>query len=375
MLFITCHTGYDAYNPYIFSFCRYANQHIRAKCKDSELPIVHANLFVQAIESTKKLNMNNKKLLNVKHLSRHYGSLTAVNNISFHLNKGEVLGFLGPNGAGKSSTMQVITGNLSPSAGQINICGFDLLDSAKEAKANIGYLPEHPPLYRELTVDEYLSFCAQLNRIEKSKQKSALERAKERCGLTDVGKRLINNLSKGYQQRVGIAQAIIHNPEIVILDEPTVGLDPIQIRQIRTLIRELAEDHGVILSTHILPEVQMTCDRVQIINQGQLVYSDDIDHLHQRMRSNNIIIGLNNAPSEDELKSLNNIDEVEILSNTRFRLFHSVENEPAEDIAQIAATKNWGLFEIRPDHKTLEQIFVELTSGEVIAEDSGDAAA
>ena len=325
--------------------------------------------------------MENKQLLSVKHLSRHYGSLAAVNNISFHLNKGEVLGFLGPNGAGKSSTMQVITGNLAPSHGQINVCGFDLLDCAKQAKANIGYLPEHPPLYRELTVDEYLLFCAQLNRLEKSKQKSALERAKERCGLTEVGKRLINNLSKGYQQRVGIAQAIIHSPEIVILDEPTVGLDPIQIRQIRTLIRELAEDHGVILSTHILPEVQMTCDRVQIINRGQLVYSDDINHLHQRMRSNNIILGLNHAPAESELKSLKDIDDIEVLSNTRFRLFHSIHNNPAEEIAKVAADKNWGLFEIRPEQKTLEQVFVELTSGEVIPDEAdleqyhGDSAA
>lgn len=316
--------------------------------------------------------MENKKLLSVKHLSRYYGSNAAVNNISFHLNKGEVLGFLGPNGAGKSSTMQVITGNLAPSHGQINICGFDLLDSAKEAKAKIGYLPEHPPLYRELTVDEFMSFCAQLNRIEKSKQKTAIESAKERCGITEVSQRLIGNLSKGYQQRVGIAQAIIHSPEIVILDEPTVGLDPIQIREIRTLIRELAEDHGVILSTHILPEVQMTCDRVQIINRGQLVYSDDINHLHQRMRSNNIIIGLNNAPPEDELRALNNIDEIEILSKTRFRLYHSIDNEPAADIAKMAAEKNWGLFEIRPEQKTLEQVFVDLTSGEVIADEADD---
>lgn len=314
--------------------------------------------------------MDNKKLLSVKHLSRFYGSLTAVNNISFHLNKGEVLGFLGPNGAGKSSTMQVITGNLAPSTGQINICGFDLLDSAKQAKANIGYLPEQPPLYRELTVNEYLSFCVQLNRVEKSKQQSAINRAKERCGLTEVGKRLINNLSKGYQQRVGIAQAIIHSPAIVVLDEPTVGLDPIQIREIRTLIRELAEDHGVILSTHILPEVQMTCDRVQIINHGQLVYSDDIHHLHQRMRSNNIILGLNNAPAETELKALTYIDDVEVLSNSRFRLSHSVDTDPAENIVQVAADKNWGLYEIRPDQKTLEQVFVELTSGDVIADEA-----
>jgi len=317
--------------------------------------------------------MDNKKLLSVKHLSRYYGSLAAVNNISFHLNQGEVLGFLGPNGAGKSTTMQVITGNLAPSAGQVNICGSDLLDSAKQAKANIGYLPEQPPLYRELTVDEYLSFCAQVNRIEKSKQQTALERAKQRCGLTEVGKRLINNLSKGYQQRVGIAQAIIHNPAIVVLDEPTVGLDPIQIKEIRTLIRELAEDHGVILSTHILPEVQMTCDRVQIISHGQLVYSDNIDHLHQKMRSNNIILGLNHAPSETELKSLKDVDDVEILSESRFRVFHSIGTDPAEEIAKIAVEKNWGLFEIRPDHKTLEQVFVELTSGEVIADDKETA--
>jgi len=314
--------------------------------------------------------MKNKNLLSVKHLSRHYGSLAAVNNISFHLNKGEVLGFLGPNGAGKSSTMQVITGNIAPSAGQITICGFDLLDSAKQAKANIGYLPEQPPLYRDFTVNEYLSFCAQLNRIEKEKQQAAITRAKERCGLTEVGQRLINNLSKGYQQRVGIAQAIIHSPEIVILDEPTVGLDPIQIREIRTLIRELAEDHGVILSTHILPEVQMTCDRVQIINRGQLVYSDDINHLHQRMRSNSIILGLNNAPSEGELKSLTHIKDIEVLSKTRFRLLHDNEHSPSEQIAKIAAEKNWALFEIRPEQKTLEHVFVELTSGEVIADEA-----
>lgn len=315
--------------------------------------------------------MTNNNLLTVKHLSRLYGSTAAVNNISFHLNKGEVLGFLGPNGAGKSTTMQIITGNLAPSTGQIDICGFDLLDSAKQAKANIGYLPEQPPLYREFTVDEYLSFCAQLNRIEKSNQASALAKAKERCGLTEVGHRLINNLSKGYQQRVGIAQAIIHSPKIVVLDEPTVGLDPIQIREIRKLIRELAEDHGVILSTHILPEVQMTCDRVQIINHGQLVYSDDINHLHRRMRSNSLILGLNNTPAESELKLLAGIDDVEILSNTRFRLSHAIENSPAENIAKIAADKNWGLFEIRPEQKTLEQVFVELTSGEAIADEAG----
>jgi len=319
--------------------------------------------------------MNNENLLTIKHLSRHYSALTAVNNISFHLQRGEVLGFLGPNGAGKSSTMQMITGNLAPSAGQINICGFDLLDNAKQAKANIGYLPEQPPLYRELSVNEYLNFCAQLNRIEKSKQQAAVDRAKERCGLNDVGKRLINNLSKGYQQRVGIAQAIIHSPAIVVLDEPTVGLDPIQIRQIRTLIRELAQDHGVILSTHILPEVQMTCDRVQIINQGQLVYSNDIRQLNQRMQSNSLILGLNNAPSENELNALQYIDNVKTLENNRFRLSHLAEHNPAEEIARIAAQNNWALFELTPEQKTLEQVFVDLTSADVISAENDEGAA
>lgn len=314
--------------------------------------------------------MANQNLLTVKHLSRNYGPINAVHNISFHLRRGEVLGFLGPNGAGKSSTMQVITGNLAPSAGQIDVCGFDLLDNAKSAKANIGYLPEQPPLYRELTVDEYLSFCASLNRIEKSSQKAAIEKTKERCGLSQAGKRLINNLSKGYQQRVGIAQAIIHNPPIVVLDEPTVGLDPIQIREIRHLIRELANDHGVILSTHILPEVQMTCDRVQIINQGQLVFSDDISNLNQRLQSNSLILGCQNAPKESELLSLKNIEKVEVLADNRFRLSHQLENSPAKELAKLAVEKNWELFELSPEHKTLEQVFVELTSGEVIHSDN-----
>lgn len=319
--------------------------------------------------------MTNKTLLQVRHLSRLYGQLTAVDGVNFHLNKGEVLGFLGPNGAGKSTTMQMITGNLAPSTGEINACGFDLLDNAKQAKAHIGYLPEQPPLYRELNVNEYLTFCAKLNRIEKNKQKYAVERAKERCGLSDVGKRLINNLSKGYQQRVGIAQAIIHSPAIVVLDEPTVGLDPIQIRQIRILIRELAQDHGVILSTHILPEVQMTCDRVQIINKGQLVYSDNITQLNQRMQSCSLILGLNNTPSENELKAIADITEVQVLENNRFRVSHNIEQNPAEKIANVAAQNNWGLFELSPEQKTLEQIFVELTSGEILQKDNKDKGA
>ncbi len=308
--------------------------------------------------------MSNDNLISVKHLYRRYAGLTAVSDVSFELARGEVLGFLGPNGAGKTSTMQMLTGNLAPSSGRILINGIDLLDNPKQAKALIGYLPEQPPLYRELTVDEYLQFCARLNRIRRNAVGQAVERAKQRCGLEQVGRRLINNLSKGYQQRVGIAQAIIHSPPVVVLDEPTVGLDPIQIREIRSLIRELGEDHGVILSTHILPEVQMTCDRVQIINRGRLVFSDNIDSLNRRMDSNSLILGLHQPPAETELAALPAITEIQPLDNQRFRLFHASDQMPAEAIAEQAVARGWGLFELSPEYKTLEQVFVEITSSE-----------
>ncbi len=308
--------------------------------------------------------MNNNLLITVEHLSRHYGPIQAVSGVNFELKRGEVLGFLGPNGAGKSTTMQMITGNLAPSTGKVTICGIDLLDNPKMAKAEIGYLPEQPPVYRDFTVDEYLNFCARINRITKDKINRAVDQAKQRCGLTEVNKRLIANLSKGFQQRVGIAQAIIHSPAIVVLDEPTVGLDPIQIREIRNLIRELAGEHGVILSTHILPEVQMTCDRVQIINKGKLVYSDDIANLDQRMRATTLLLELRNPPTVDILQNLPGINKCEALGEQRFRLHHAHEQNPAEHIAEQAVKQNWGLLALSPERKSLEQVFVEITSSE-----------
>lgn len=222
-----------------------------------------------------------KITVSAKDLSRSYGSRCAVHNVSFELRQGEVLGLLGPNGAGKTSTLQMLAGCLAPGAGAIEICGIDLLERPREAKALLGYLPEHPPLYRELTVDEYLRLAARLHRITKSELAAAIRETKQRCGLSEVGKRLVGSLSKGYQQRVGIAQAIVHNPRVVILDEPTVGLDPIQIREIRSLIRELGGEHSVILSTHILPEVESVCDRIQIMNHGKLVFGGDIAEIKQ----------------------------------------------------------------------------------------------
>jgi len=312
--------------------------------------------------------MSNDTLIDVTHLSRHYGPIQAVNDISFNVSRGEVLGFLGPNGAGKSTTMQMLTGNLAPSHGAIKICGIDLLDQPKAAKAQIGYLPEQPPVYRELTVDEYLRFCARINRIPKQQIPAALTRAKQRCGLSEVSGRLIGNLSKGFQQRVGIAQAIIHSPAIVVLDEPTVGLDPIQIREIRSLIRELSEEHGVILSTHILPEVQMTCDRVQIISRGHLVYSDTMANLNQQTAVTSVILGLNQSIGDAELMALPKVQRVEQLAPQRWRLQFQSDSQPTAEIAKAVINNGWQLLELTPEQKTLEQIFVDITSTEEMAQ-------
>lgn len=215
-------------------------------------------------------------------LRRDFGTYTAVREINLELKRGEVLGFLGPNGAGKTTTMRMLTGNLAPSSGSVEICGIDLLDKPRNAKIHIGYLPETPPLYQELTVNEYLRLAAKLHRVSSIKIYSALDEVKLHCGLKDTGKHLIGSLSKGYKQRVGIAQAIIHDPDVIILDEPTIGLDPNQMREILSLIRELGTKHSVILSTHILPEVESVCDRVQIIHQGKTVFNDTLFGLKQK---------------------------------------------------------------------------------------------
>ncbi len=312
--------------------------------------------------------METDSLIDVQHLYRYYGTHCAVRDVSFQVKRGEVLGFLGPNGAGKSTTMQMLTGNLAPSAGGITINGVDLLEYPKRAKTSLGYLPEQPPLYRELTVDEFLAYCARLDRMANNEVRRAVSYAKERCGLSDVGARLIGNLSKGYQQRIGIAQAIIHTPAVVILDEPTVGLDPIQIREIRKLIRDLSAEHSVILSTHILPEVQAICDRVQIINKGELVLTDSIDGLTRRMQQATLIVGLHRPPEAATLKAIAGVLEVEALDDGRFRLHHEPDQPPAEALAEQAVSGGWGLFELTPERLSLEEIFVQLTDNEAIEE-------
>ena len=294
-------------------------------------------------------------------LTRLYGGREAVSSVSFTLSKGEVLGFLGPNGAGKSTTMKMLTGNLAPSFGAVKICGIDMIENPKEAKALIGYLPEMRPLYKEFTVDEYLMIAARLHRVSAKHIKKAVEIAKERCGLSHMSKRLIENLSNGYQQRVGIAQAIIHNPMVVILDEPTVGLDPIQIRDIRSLIRELGSDHSVIISTHILPEVEIVCDHVQIIDKGKLVFNGPIEVLKRQRIGNKLLVGLRNMPEADALLKVPGVVEVEILTTGFARVRFADDASPAEAIVANAVKNKWGLFQIAPDQTSLEDVFVQLT--------------
>lgn len=309
--------------------------------------------------------MMNNLTVEAVDLTRLYGGREAVSNVSFNLNKGEVLGFLGPNGAGKSTTMKMLTGNLAPSAGSVKICGIDMIENPKEAKALIGYLPEMRPLYKELTVDEYLTIAARLHRVSSVNIKKAVEVAKERCGLGHMSKRLIENLSNGYQQRVGIAQAIIHRPMVVILDEPTVGLDPIQIRDIRALIREIGGEHSVILSTHILPEVEMVCDHVQIIDKGKLVFNSGIEVLKKHRNGNKLLLGLANVPATGALEAIAGVTEVELLEGGMYRVSYSEEHTPSQaimqSIVQAAVQNSWGLYQIAPDQTSLEDVFVQLT--------------
>lgn len=308
--------------------------------------------------------MNQNVLLHAEDLSRYYDHHCAVNNLNIELKKGEVLGLLGSNGAGKSTTMQMLTGNLAPTEGLITVNGIDLLEQPKAAKQHIGYLPEQPPVYRDMQVNEYLDYCARLHHMPASQRASAIDIAKQRCGLTEVGKRLIGNLSKGYQQRVGIAQAILHNPAVVILDEPTVGLDPIQIQEIRHLIRELGDSHSVILSTHILPEVQAVCDRVQIIHQGNTVFSDTLEGLEHRHAEPVLTIQFTKAIDANALESVKGVEQVTQLTDEEYAIMHAGDQNIVPAICQLAVEQNWEVTALIPQAVTLEQIFMNLIHSE-----------
>jgi len=295
-------------------------------------------------------------------LHRYFGEFCAVRDMAFDLNRGEILGLLGPNGAGKSTTLRMLSGALAPSAGDIWLSGINLKKHPRRAKKNLGYLPEVPPLYPELTVDEYLGYCAGLRGVAVHKRAGALQKVKGRCGLSDHGGRLIGNLSKGYRQRVGIAQAIVHEPGAIILDEPTSGLDPNQILEFRGLIRELGKHHGIILSTHILQEVKAVCDRVYIMNEGRLATSAPLEQL-TRHEGGILLIRLGRPPALDAIGKLPGVCSAESLGEHRFRL-ELEDDATAGVIAERIVSSGWDLEELTSGTTELERIFTRHTTRE-----------
>ena len=303
------------------------------------------------------------------HLTKVYDNTPAVTDVSFTVEKGEILGFLGPNGAGKTTTMRVLTGFLPPTSGSAKVAGFDILKDSLEVRKRIGYMPENPPLYNEMTVSSFLKFIARIKRVPKSNEKQRLDYAIERCSLESVSGRLIGHLSRGFRQRVGLAQALIHDPEVLILDEPTIGLDPTQIIEIRQLIKGLAGAHTVILSSHILPEVEQTCGRVVIINKGKIVASDTPENLSLSLRGSNVYTVTLSHPSDEiveQLKAMKGVIGVRVESNGSYTIESDRDPSLCEEIAELVVQKKAGLRELRPIVFTLEDVFVQLTTNEQV---------
>lgn len=293
-------------------------------------------------------------------LMRDYAGRRAVDGISLRLAQGEVLGLLGPNGAGKSTTLRMLAGTLAPSAGRVEIAGHDMARAPQAAKRHLGYLPERPPVYAELTVDEYLGFCARLHGIERTQRRDAIEAAKADCGLADTGARLIGNLSKGYQQRVGIAQAIVHRPDVLIFDEPTAGLDPNQLRGIRELVGRLAAAHTVIVSSHILSEIQAVASRVMILHRGRMVLDEPIAQAEQLPGV--IDITLRSGPDTATLAQLPGVREVRATGPSSWRIIAQTGRDIRGALAETAVHEGWHLLEMRSHRPDLESRFRELTN-------------
>jgi ABC-2 type transport system ATP-binding protein len=304
-------------------------------------------------------------MIQVNHLTKMYGARTAVNNLSFEIQKGEIVGFLGPNGAGKSTTMKILTGFMPATSGKAVIAGFDVFENATDVKRNVGYLPETPPVYLEMQVDDYLAFSARLHQVPSAKIKKAVDQVLEKTALGSVRKRLIGNLSKGFRQRVGLAQAMIHNPQVLILDEPTVGLDPKQIIEIRELIKGLAGDHTVILSSHILPEVTATCQRIIVINQGQIVAEDTLDRLTTRLKKGLIFSMLVKNPAQAGVSAIKKIQGVSNVTLVGTKLVVEIAPgtpELRDRIIEAAVQEKMGVLEFSAERVSLEEIFLQLTT-------------
>ena len=314
-------------------------------------------------------------MIEVQHLTKRYGPTTAVDDVSFRVERGEVLGFLGPNGAGKTTTMRVLTGYMPPSEGNAIVAGYDVMTQPIEAKRRTGYLPETPPLYPEMTVRDYLSFVARIKGVPRAERGSRVNAAMERTRIADMANRHCAKLSKGYRQRVGLAQAIMHNPDVLILDEPTAGLDPKQINETRQLIKDLGGDHTVILSTHILPEVSQTCHRVVIINKGRVVAVDTPENLTARLRGSETMFVQVDAAGADVRTALQAVPGVTQVaaSETRgtvtsFEINSETGRDVRRELASTIVRQGWGLLELRPLRMSLEEIFLHLTTEETAHE-------
>ena len=301
------------------------------------------------------------KIVEVKHLSHKYSVEWAIRDINFAIKENGVFGLLGSNGAGKSTTMNIICNVLTQTEGDVFINGINLRERPIEAKKFIGFLPQKAPLHTEMTVDEYLYHCADIRLMPKKEIPEAMERAKAKCGITHFSKRQIRNLSGGYQQRVGIAQAIIHNPLFVILDEPTNGLDPNQIMEVRRLIQEIAKDRAVLISTHILPEVQAVCDYIMMIEHGQKVFEGTINAFNTYMSPSALLTIMHNAPSSEELMKIEGVERVERLTNTRIRLHFKGDDSIIRRVVEQAVSNQWHLREISLEKESLDKVFAKLS--------------
>jgi ABC-2 type transport system ATP-binding protein len=315
-------------------------------------------------------------MIKVEGLTKRYARNVAVDGISFEVAKGQIVGFLGPNGAGKTTTMRILTCFLPPTAGAASVAGFDVLEQPMEVKKRIGYLPESPPLYPEMEVVEYLQFVGRLKGLAGADLARRIDEVSERCSITDVRTKLNGRLSKGYRQRVGLAQAIIHNPDVLILDEPTAGLDPKQILETRQLIRGLAGNHTIILSTHILPEVEQTCEQVVIISKGKLVATDSVSNLTNRLRGSESVAvevesptgELDSAAVRERLEKVSGVAKVLLKETRDHKGFFEVESQQGHHVraglARAVVESGWNLTELRPVALSLEEVFLQLTAVE-----------
>ncbi|MGD0652369.1 MAG: ABC transporter ATP-binding protein [Verrucomicrobiia bacterium] len=315
-------------------------------------------------------------MIKVENLTKRYAGLTALNNVSFEVNRGEIVGFLGPNGAGKSTTMRILTGFIPASSGRAEVAGLDVFEDSLEVRRHIGYMAENNPLYVDMRVNEYLKFRAKLKGVPRADRKDRIQEVLQMCGLTDVRNRVIGHLSKGYRQRVGLADALLAEPDLLVLDEPTIGLDPVQIRQVRELIKDLGKRHTILLSSHILPEVEMTCNRVIIIHRGRILASDTPDNLMKTLHAGGLVNVEVRGPGSEvqaKLRAVEGVNSIAVKVGddgyARVTVQPKAGADPREGIYKAVAGSGWTLRELSRTRTTLEDIFVQITRDEDEAEE------